>query len=52
LRALPDGERKSEEAKRMIDRVRTFIGYREPNRAAVICAVVSAVWSSRSSARA
>ncbi|MBV1850490.1 phosphoenolpyruvate synthase [Catellatospora sp. NEAU-YM18] len=29
LRALPDGERKSEEAKRMIDRVRTFIGYRE-----------------------
>jgi pyruvate,water dikinase len=29
LRALPDGERKREEAKRMIDRVRTFIGYRE-----------------------
>ena len=29
LRALPDGGRKSEEAKRMIDRVRTFIGYRE-----------------------
>ena len=29
LRALPDGERKSEQAKRMIDRVRTFIGYRE-----------------------
>ncbi len=29
LRALPDGERKVEEAKRMIDRVRTFIGYRE-----------------------
>jgi len=29
LRALPDGERKSEEAKQMIDRVRTFIGYRE-----------------------
>ncbi len=29
LRALPDGERKSEETKRMIDRVRTFIGYRE-----------------------
>jgi pyruvate,water dikinase len=28
-RALPDGERKAEEAKRMIDRVRTFIGYRE-----------------------
>ncbi|HYY82091.1 MAG TPA: rifamycin-inactivating phosphotransferase [Actinomycetes bacterium] len=29
LRALPDGERKAEEAKRMIDRVRTYIGYRE-----------------------
>jgi len=29
LRALPDGERKAEEARRMIDRVRTFIGYRE-----------------------
>ena len=29
LRALPGGERKAAEAKRMIDRVRTFIGYRE-----------------------
>ncbi len=29
LRALPDGERKAEEAKRMIDRARTFTGYRE-----------------------
>ena len=29
LRALPDGERKAEETRRMIDRVRTFIGYRE-----------------------
>jgi rifampicin phosphotransferase len=29
LRALPDGERKAEEVKRMIDRVRTFSGYRE-----------------------
>jgi pyruvate,water dikinase len=29
LRALPDGEQKGEEVKRMIDRVRTFIGYRE-----------------------
>jgi len=29
LRALPDGERKAEATKRMIDRVRTFIGYRE-----------------------
>jgi rifampicin phosphotransferase len=29
LRALPDGEQKAAEVKRMIDRVRTFIGYRE-----------------------
>jgi rifampicin phosphotransferase len=29
VRALPDGERKAEEAKLMIDRIRTFIGYRE-----------------------
>jgi pyruvate,water dikinase len=29
LLALPDGERKAEEAKRMIDRVRTFSAYRE-----------------------
>ncbi|HEX8156509.1 MAG TPA: rifamycin-inactivating phosphotransferase [Solirubrobacteraceae bacterium] len=29
LRALPGGERKAEEAKRRIDRVRTFSGYRE-----------------------
>ena len=29
LRALPDGQRKAEQAKQMIDRVRTFIGYRE-----------------------
>ncbi|MFB7997248.1 rifamycin-inactivating phosphotransferase [Streptomyces sp. NPDC056002] len=29
LRALPDGERKADEVKGMIDRVRTFIGYRE-----------------------
>ncbi|MYY08527.1 phosphoenolpyruvate synthase [Streptomyces sp. SID4919] len=29
LRTLPDGERKADEAKRMIDRLRTFIGYRE-----------------------
>lgn len=29
LRTLPDGDRKADEAKRMIDRVRTFIGYRE-----------------------
>jgi rifampicin phosphotransferase len=29
LRALPDGEQKAEQTKRMIDRVRTFAGYRE-----------------------
>jgi len=29
LRALPDGEAKADETKLMIDRVRTFIGYRE-----------------------
>ncbi|MFI6951469.1 rifamycin-inactivating phosphotransferase [Streptomyces sp. NPDC050422] len=29
LRALPDGDRKADEVKRMIDRDRTFIGYRE-----------------------
>ncbi|MEV2240635.1 rifamycin-inactivating phosphotransferase [Micromonospora sp. NPDC049891] len=29
LRALPDGERKATETRRMIDRVRTFAGYRE-----------------------
>jgi rifampicin phosphotransferase len=29
LRALPNGDRKADETARMIDRVRTFIGYRE-----------------------
>ena len=29
LRVLPDGEQKAEETKQKIDRVRTFIGYRE-----------------------
>ncbi|WP_030355966.1 rifamycin-inactivating phosphotransferase, partial [Streptomyces scopuliridis] len=29
LRSLPDGDQIADEAKRMIDRVRTFIGYRE-----------------------
>ncbi|MFC9493851.1 rifamycin-inactivating phosphotransferase [Streptomyces sp. NPDC056982] len=29
LRTLPDGDRKADEVKKMIDRVRTFIGYRE-----------------------
>jgi pyruvate,water dikinase len=36
LQALPDGERKAEEAKRMIDRVRTFIGYREYPKYAIV----------------
>lgn len=29
LRALPDGDRKADETKRMIDQVRAFVGYRE-----------------------
>ena len=29
LRTLPDGQRKADETERMIDRLRTFIGYRE-----------------------
>ncbi|MEU0153467.1 PEP-utilizing enzyme [Micromonospora fulviviridis] len=36
LRALPDGRRKAEETKRMIDRVRTFIGYREYPKYAIV----------------
>jgi pyruvate,water dikinase len=36
LRALPDGERKAEETKGMIDRVRTFIGYREYPKYAIV----------------
>jgi pyruvate,water dikinase len=37
LRALPDGERKAEKTERMIDRVRTFIGYREYPKYFMIC---------------
>jgi phosphoenolpyruvate synthase/pyruvate phosphate dikinase len=37
LRALPDGERKAEETKRVIDRVRTFAGYREYPKYGKIC---------------
>jgi pyruvate,water dikinase len=37
LQALPGGERKAEEAKRMIDRVRTFIGYREYPKYGIVC---------------
>ncbi|MEU6311541.1 rifamycin-inactivating phosphotransferase [Streptomyces sp. NPDC047014] len=36
LRALPGGERKADETKRMIDRVRTFIGYREYPKYAIV----------------
>ncbi|MBC2878011.1 MULTISPECIES: rifamycin-inactivating phosphotransferase [Streptomyces] len=37
LRALPDGDRKADETKRMIDRVRTFIGYREYPKYDIVC---------------
>ena len=37
LRALPDGERKADETKRMIDRMRTFIGYREHPKYGIVC---------------
>jgi phosphoenolpyruvate synthase/pyruvate phosphate dikinase len=37
LRELPDGEEKAAETERMIDRVRTFIGYREYPKYAIIC---------------
>ncbi|MFI7427703.1 rifamycin-inactivating phosphotransferase [Micromonospora sp. NPDC049836] len=36
LRALPDGEAKAEETRRMIDRVRTFVGYREYPKYAIV----------------
>ncbi|MFD6060838.1 PEP-utilizing enzyme [Rhodococcus wratislaviensis] len=36
LRALPDGERKADETKPMIDRVRTFAGYREYPKYAMV----------------
>jgi pyruvate,water dikinase len=37
LRDLPDGETKAAEAKRMIERIRTFIGYREYPKYHMIC---------------
>jgi pyruvate,water dikinase len=37
LRALPDGERKADETKRMIDRVRTFAGHREYPKYGMVC---------------
>jgi phosphoenolpyruvate synthase/pyruvate phosphate dikinase len=36
VRALPDGERKADETKAMIDRLRTFIGYREYPKFAMV----------------
>jgi pyruvate,water dikinase len=36
LRALPDGARKAQETKQMIDRARTFIGYREYPKYAMV----------------
>lgn len=37
LKQLPDGEEKAKETKRMIDIVRTFIGYREYPKYGMIC---------------
>ncbi|MFE9459544.1 rifamycin-inactivating phosphotransferase [Streptomyces californicus] len=37
LRTLPDGERKAEETRRVIERVRTFIGYREYPKYGIVC---------------
>jgi rifampicin phosphotransferase len=37
LRALPEGEEKAEQAKRLIDQIRTFIGYREYPKYHMIC---------------
>lgn len=37
LRALPDGEGKADETKRLIDRIRTFSGYREYPKYGMVC---------------
>ncbi|MFZ2526154.1 MAG: rifamycin-inactivating phosphotransferase [Rhodococcus sp. (in: high G+C Gram-positive bacteria)] len=37
VRALPDGESRADEAKRMIDRVRMFAGYREYPKFGMVC---------------
>jgi pyruvate,water dikinase len=37
LRALPGGEAKADETRRMIERVRTFIGYREYPKYGIVC---------------
>jgi pyruvate,water dikinase len=40
LRALPEGDQKAYETKRMIDRVRTFAGYREYPKYGMVCRYV------------
>ena len=37
LRALPEGDRQADEVKRMIDRLRTFVGYREYPKYSKVC---------------
>lgn len=37
LRRLPDGEHKADETKRMIDRMRAFVGYREYPKYGIVC---------------
>lgn len=37
LRDLPDGQEKAAQTKQMIDRLRTFIGYREYPKYAIVC---------------
>jgi pyruvate,water dikinase len=37
LRTLPDGEHKADETARMIERVRTFTGYREHPKYGIVC---------------
>jgi pyruvate,water dikinase len=37
VRALPDGEQKAADTKRMIDRLRTFVGYREYPKYGMVC---------------
>ncbi|WP_327350812.1 rifamycin-inactivating phosphotransferase [Streptomyces sp. NBC_01304] len=37
LRAQPDGDRKADDTKRMIDQIRAFIGYREYPKYSIVC---------------
>jgi pyruvate,water dikinase len=37
LRRLPDGDRKADETARMIERLRTFVGYREYPKYGIVC---------------